>query len=164
MISEQDKQAILNGAYAITRNGRKAKYIGTYASNDYPYYFIFLDEDGDIVHSTALTKYFKEYENASSEADIVGLWQDKPEPKTVILTLPCPVLNPEISKTYYTPIITDVDGYDPDGHFSDIAEWVVDDEDGHIDWQSQRRLEEGLVFETKEDAQAWLDAMRNNRR
>lgn len=29
MISEQDKQAILNGAYGITRDGYKCKYIGT---------------------------------------------------------------------------------------------------------------------------------------
>ena len=90
--------------------------------------------------------------------------ESEPEPKTVTLTLPCPVLQPEINKTYYTPIITDVDGYDPDGKFADITEWVVDDDGGNIDWQSQHRLEEGLLFETKEDIQAWLDALKNNRR
>lgn len=241
MISEQDKQAILNGAYGITRNGRKAKYIGTFYSEKYPNYFIFLDEDDKIFYGAKFTNDFREYENAVSNLDILGLWQDKPEPfdleralagepvitrdnckayvqamieqseelmyytligygfngihkeflhwdknglslkddiscndivgmwkdpepKTVTLTLPCPVLNSEIGKTYYTPIITDVDGYDPDGHFSDITEWVVDNEDGHIDWQSQHRLEEGLVFETKDDVKTWLDAMKDNRR
>lgn len=243
MISEQDKQAILDGAYGITRNGKKVKILHFSEKNAPHQKYLFLifyknseevvwlfddftfnqsighshdivglwvDEpepfnlekaltgepvktrDGCMAYVQAMINQPEELSHYTligyglngihkeflswdingkaikadiSCDDIIGMWRDsQPEPKTVTLTLPCPVLQPEINKTYYTPVITDVDGYDPDGKFADITEWVVDDDDGNIDWQSQHRLDEGLLFETKQDAQAWLDAMRNSRR
>lgn len=83
---------------------------------------------------------------------------------TVTLTLPCPLLKPKGAGRYYTIVIADVDDYDRDNRFSDVVEWIVDYEDGDFDYQTTYRLEEGLLFETREDAQAWLDAMRNSRR
>lgn len=75
-MNEQIKQQILNGAYGITRDGRKAKYVDKYASSEYPYYFIFLDDDNEIDNATALTKEFTEYVDSSSKLDIVGLWKE----------------------------------------------------------------------------------------
>lgn len=79
-MNEQDKQQILNGAYGVTRDGRKAKYIGKYPSNDYPYYFIFLDDDNMINSTTTLTKEFTEYIDSSNKLDIVGLWKEPLKP------------------------------------------------------------------------------------
>ena len=35
---------------------------------------------------------------------------------------------------------------------------------GITNWQSHRRLKEGLIFHTKEDVRAWLKAMRSSRK
>lgn len=163
-----DLEKALAGEPVMLRNGSKACVLSKLPKNlDFNYIpdlpliglekgslkFIYWTEDGRT--STI---------NDETPIDIIGMWKE-PEPQTVTLTLPCPVLEPEIGKTYYTPIITDVDGYDPDGDFTDITEWIVEiEDDGDIDWQSQHRLEEGLVFETKNDVKAWLNAMRSNRR
>lgn len=79
-MNEQIKQQILNGAYGITRAGIKAKYIGLRTSNSFPYYFVFLNEDGKICKSGSMTNDLKEFSEMSSDRDIVGLWEDKPEP------------------------------------------------------------------------------------
>lgn len=42
MISENDKQAILGGAYGVSRGGVKVKFIGMTNNTDYPYQFITL--------------------------------------------------------------------------------------------------------------------------
>ena len=241
MISEQDKQAILDGAYGITRKGKKVKILHFSKKNAPHQKYLFLIIYKDSEECIWLCDDFTFNENVEHIHDVVGLWVDEPEPfnlesalegnpvktrdgckayiqaminqpeelshytligyslngihkefiswdidgkakksdiswddiiemweepksKTVTLTLPCPVLQPEFNKIYYTPVITDVDGYDPDGSFTDITEWVVDDDDGNIDRQSDHRLREGLIFHTKEDVEAWFKAMRNNRK
>ena len=242
MISEQDKQQILNGAYGITRNGVKAKYIGTYASNDYPYYFIFLNKDDEVYHTAALTDSFEVFKHATNNLDIVGLWKEPLEPfnlekalqgepvmfrdgnkgviscnlynfikdniklddmyplkgirfykqnehiaassecwtlegklfidpnedspadiigmwkdpepvsKTVTLTLPCPLKEPREGMAFFIA---------RSGQLSiDISQY----EEKNPDSYSKIILEEGGYFATKEDVQAWLDAMKNNRR
>ncbi|HDR1345426.1 TPA: pyruvate kinase [Pasteurella multocida] len=94
--------------------------------------------------------------------DIVGMWEE-PRP-TVTLTLPAPITYPEENKRCYTIVINDVDAYDGDGSFVSISDWVAEKENGDYDYQTKQRIMEGLLFATEEDAQAWLDAMKNARR
>lgn len=207
MISEQDKQAILNGAYAITRNGRKAKYVGTYASKDYRHYFIFLDENNEILHSTGLTKDLKEYIDSTSQLDVIGLWQDKPEPFDLDRALAGEPINhggrkcficknplPDSNKDYivsgqYSLFLTDLSFLqickmwkEPQPEPNTVTltlpcplkeptgyKWYVNSEldtprRTNTDIYVKTFISEGCYFDTKEDAQAWLDAMRNNRR
>lgn len=82
MISEQDKQAILNGAYAVTRDGRKFKYVGRtkcVCSDDLNLnLFICLNANGLIVDVYYLNDKFLYNLCDESDNDIVGLWVDKP--------------------------------------------------------------------------------------
>ncbi|HII3745341.1 pyruvate kinase [Pasteurella multocida] len=94
--------------------------------------------------------------------DIVGMYEE-PRP-TVTLTLPAPITYPEENKRCYTIVINDVDAYDGDGSFVSISDWVAEKENGDYDYQTKQRIMEGLLFATEEDAQAWLDAMKNARR
>lgn len=78
MISEQDKHAILNGAFGVTRDGNKVAYVGIIASSYYKHLFVVEKDDGDIitcVYSDELKCY-----HVRSELDIVGLWEDRPKP------------------------------------------------------------------------------------
>ncbi|MDO9828095.1 hypothetical protein Q7494_11305 [Glaesserella parasuis] len=81
MISEQDKQAILNGAYGISRNGMKCKFINLADTEDlYTHFFIYFTDEGLIHHHSYLTKDFVDCISIQTIHDIVGLWEDKPEP------------------------------------------------------------------------------------
>ncbi|ATF73942.1 pyruvate kinase [Pasteurella multocida] len=100
--------------------------------------------------------------NTNSIYDIIGMWEE-PRP-TVTLTLPAPITYPEENKRCYTIVINDVDAYDGDGSFVSISDWVAEKENGDYDYQTKQRIMEGLLFATEEDAQAWLDAMKNARR
>lgn len=81
MISEKDKQAILNGAYGISRGGKKCKFVGKAAHpDDYTHKFIYLNNEGLIYTSTYLNNDFKNYDGVISDFDVIGLWEDKPEP------------------------------------------------------------------------------------
>lgn len=81
MISEKDKQAILNGAYGISRGGKKCKFVGKAAHpDDYTHKFIYLNNEGLIHTSTYLNNDFKNYDGIISDFDVIGLWEDKPEP------------------------------------------------------------------------------------
>lgn len=81
MISEKDKQAILNGAYGISRGGKKCKFVGKAAHpDDYTHKFIYLNNEGLIYTSTYLNNDFKNYDGVISGFDVIGLWEDKPEP------------------------------------------------------------------------------------
>ena len=245
MISEQDKKEIFNGAYGVTENGKKAKFIfksDHKANVNHPYLFIISDKDkcysdwydehlnskqdkfnssivdlwvdkpepfnlekalsGEPVMLRNGSKgfikflmpetyegvypyqgYYFTYNNTkttptswsetglineeypNSPEDIVGMWKEPQlEPKTVTLTLPCPVLQPEVGKTYYTPVITTIADYAFDRDFTAITECVVINKNAPIDWQSYCRLREGLIFNTKDDVKAWFNAMRNNRK
>ena len=84
-----------------------------------------------------------------------GMWKE-PEPEsksnTVTLTLPCPLKEPREEMAFFIAC---------SGQLSiDISQY----EEKNPDSYSKIILEEGGYFATKEDAQAWLDAMRNNRR
>lgn len=81
MISEQDKQAILKGAYGITREGNKVKFIGEREiNNGFPYHFVILSQNDKILGSLGLTKNLTNQPEQESIHDVVGLWKDKPEP------------------------------------------------------------------------------------
>ncbi|EFM88792.1 Uncharacterised protein [Actinobacillus pleuropneumoniae] len=87
MVSEQDKQAILNGAYGVTRDGRKVKYLGCNNGelDHYPWKFIQFDSKGQMENKLLNLKFSRNsgfYSNpvADSQDDVIGLWQDKPEP------------------------------------------------------------------------------------
>lgn len=77
--------------------------------------------------------------------DIIGMWEE-PRPR-VQLDLPCPLKTAEIGQTVYYQIGKEVCsskfGYDS----------FVD-----------RILELGCVFDTKEDCQEWIDAIRQSKR
>lgn len=80
MISKQDKQKILNGAYGISRDGSKCKFVGTTTSSNFKYFFVYFNEKGLIVLNAHLGEDFIEYNTTNSRLDVVGLWEDKPEP------------------------------------------------------------------------------------
>lgn len=81
MLNEEIKQTILNGAYAVSRNGMKCKFIGHSLNiDDYTHTFMYLNEDGLIYSMMKLNSNFKSYEKMESDFDVVGLWEDKPEP------------------------------------------------------------------------------------
>lgn len=80
MLSNQDKQAILNGSYAVTRRGQKAKYIGKRDSKDYPHSFILYNEKDEIRSTFIVSEEMQHDAESDSQKDIVGLWVDKPEP------------------------------------------------------------------------------------
>lgn len=81
MISEHDKQAILDGAYGVSRGGVKVKFIGRTNNTDYPYQFIYYAKDTDLIKdSLVTTNNFLSVIDDMSTTDVIGLWEDKPEP------------------------------------------------------------------------------------
>lgn len=81
MISEQDKQAILNGAYGISRKGLKCKFIGfTKGSHSYIHMFIYFNEKGFITNTEHLNENLTNSTAFETPEDVIGLWEDKPEP------------------------------------------------------------------------------------
>lgn len=77
MLSEEKKQKILDGAYCVTRNGKKAKLVYT---SIYPversYLFIIIDTDLKIDYPVSLNSNFRFYNRYESPNDIVNLWTD----------------------------------------------------------------------------------------
>lgn len=227
MLSEQDKQAILNGAYGKTRNGEKVRFIASSNHDDLElafiimfkdkvnYYcptesslFLFVNKDSfkaisstmedhkhDIVglweesnevepfnleralsgepvllqnHKKAfilkqindnLIGYFDEStparwdidgtfdRAADSVFDIIGMWQE-PKYHTVTLTLPCPLKKLSIGQTFF--------------RFTSLGN-IVDEPYSELLHQ-KLALEKGTCFNTREEAKAWLEAMKDNRR
>lgn len=80
MISEEDKKEILNGAYGISRDGVKCKYVGLSDYENYPYVFIYFNDSNEIVRTLQLSEEFHNIIDTVSVTDIVGLWKDLPEP------------------------------------------------------------------------------------
>lgn len=225
MISKQDKQKFFDGEYGVNKAGVKVKYIGkTSLSGWYDHMVATLNEKNEIVDIHYLDDYLRGSASNRPFNDVIGLWQDKPEPfnleralagepvitrdnckayvqamveqseellhytligygfnginkeflhwdknglslkddiscndiigmwkepqpepKTVTLTLPCPLKEPTGRKWYVnseldTPVCKDTGIYD------------------------ETFISKGCYFATKEDAKAWLDAMKNNRR
>ena len=80
-MNEQIKQQILNGAYAVTRNGYKAKHVDTCNNSIFPYYFIFLNEKNKIIDSTPMTVNLTIYpSNTDNGLDIIDLWKEPVKP------------------------------------------------------------------------------------
>lgn len=80
MINEKDKQQILNGEFAINRDGTKCKYIGLSCSILFPYMFASLDEEDRIIVCYHVTRAFTFCTDGQQRYDIVGLWKDKVRP------------------------------------------------------------------------------------
>lgn len=79
MLSEKQIEALKKGAYGVTRDGRKVKYLGKVSSNTNGWLtFNKLNEIQDVfLQYSTFASYFNKTEH---ELDIVGLWEDKPEP------------------------------------------------------------------------------------
>lgn len=82
MLSKEVKEAILNGAYGMTRDGRKVKYLGETINKSYPLGFITVPDkishikpyNGiDVIFSTEDT-WKGTLEDVDHQCDIVGLW------------------------------------------------------------------------------------------
>lgn len=80
MISENDKQAILNGAFGVTREGKKVKYIGRYASKDktsFPCLFVVFNQNDEITRTLYLSENLTNFKDLGSVNDVVGLWENR---------------------------------------------------------------------------------------
>ena len=111
MISEKDKQAILNGAYGITVEGKKVKYIGkrdlAEGEPAFPYFFVILSENGKISIGSYLSEDLTYALGDGNAHEIVGLWEDKPEPFNLERALLGePVMTRDRSKAYVQAIIS----------------------------------------------------------
>lgn len=101
MISENDKQAILNGAYGVNRNGKKCKFIGITDEPVYSHFFVYYDSSNQITTCCKLTKNFLYSIGDIRGLDVVGLWEDKPESFDLERALSGePVLTRDGSKAY----------------------------------------------------------------
>ncbi|MBN6069025.1 hypothetical protein HYE54_09870 [Aggregatibacter actinomycetemcomitans] len=84
MLNEQEKQAFLNGAYGVTRNGDKCKLVlDTKTDRDNPY----------LVVGTKGGTWSSWWTNRDLSC-VVSLWQDKHEPKPIkepLRELPKPI-------------------------------------------------------------------------
>lgn len=85
--------------------------------------------------------------NNDALGDIVGMWQE-PRP-TVTLTLPCPLKEPQEGMWLIT-----------------VNNQVIRSSYSENDLNSYQPnwLEQGKYFASEEDAQAWVDALKNNRK
>lgn len=78
--------------------------------------------------------------------DIVGMWEE-PRP-TVTLTLPCPLKEPQEGMYFVDPAL----GVCKSNHLNNSPQYSI----GYLD--------NGFYFATEEDAQTWVDALKNSRR
>lgn len=229
MISEQDKQQILDGAYGINKFGRKVKYIGKSSNSSRPCFFIIYDQNDEIDTGVDLFDDFTRFTHSTSELDVIGLWQDKPEPfdlKRALAGEPVKlrgglkayikyVMPTEYKGKYplngyiFNPKkANDIENYtwtlegmaslfEPQHHYDIIGMWKEPEpvsntvtltlpcplkepregmwfvqgnkviESGYSKTNkaySNEMLKDGHYFSSKKEAQAWLDAMKNNRR
>lgn len=120
MISEQDKQALLNGAYGISRNGFKCKFINLIDTEDpYTHFFVYFNDTGLISHYSCLTKDFVDCSMITTINDVVELWEDKPEPFDLDRALAGePVMTRDRSKAYVQTQISQPKGLE---HYSLIG-------------------------------------------
>ncbi|MDG6346173.1 hypothetical protein Q7469_11510 [Glaesserella parasuis] len=222
MINEEIKQALLNGAYGITRNGFKCKYIGTNILQRYV--FAFFNDKGEILHVIDMLGKFNRFKHdEEGEFDVVGLWEDKPEPFNLDKALKGePVMTREGNKAYikyclpeeykngfplggyiinskasinhYSWSLTgkaveikcnhpqDIIGMWKDEPVSNTVTlplpcplkepqdkmWIVTYGGAELSLLdktiSAELFDKRIFFGSKEDAQAWFDAMRDNRR
>lgn len=153
-LTQEIKEAILNGAYGMTRDGRKVKYIGKTTNEYYPLGFVTVPEklnhckpfeNLNVIFITEDT-----WKGTSGEydhhCDIVGFWVE-PTPK-VTLALPKP-FKPKAKETYYT--VTAATSYRP---------LEVRQTYNSSDQIDNDLINAGLCFRTEQDAQAWVDAFK----
>lgn len=151
MINEKDKQAILNGEYGITRNGFKIKYIFTSEvniKNRRHLFLVYREVNGKVSEhfDIWLTEDFKFIlADREHDLDIVGLGEDKPEPvsNTVVVTLPRALKEPQDEMWYVTPAGPSRSTYGEEIP-SDVFEGTP-------------------YFRSRDDANAWFQAMKDSR-
>ena len=81
MVTEQDKQKILGGAYGTSRGGSKCKFVGVTTNKSiYNHMVVYFNDDGLIWHQLSLTEDFGMYNDRTSQHDVMGLWSDDPKP------------------------------------------------------------------------------------
>lgn len=90
-------------------------------------------------------------ENQDSPWDIVGMYEE-PRP-TVTLTLPCPLNVPQNNMWFIDTDFKVVESM----YTSDLGM-------NSISKEYRYRFDAGLYFASEEDAQAWVDAFKNNRK
>ncbi|OOF81812.1 hypothetical protein [Rodentibacter caecimuris] len=104
MLTEEIKQAILNGEPAITKGGHKAQYFGEdYLDNEDPYGFVVFPENG--AERAFISWHHADLTSDFPENDIIGLWEDKHEPFDRTRALDGePVLLRDGSKAFVTSV------------------------------------------------------------
>lgn len=77
MLPEEKRKKILDGAYCVTRNGKKAKliYTSNYGKKLY-HLFIILDNELKMDYPVRLNHNFKFCDTYESTFDIINLWND----------------------------------------------------------------------------------------
>lgn len=123
MISEREKQAILNGAYGITREGKKVKYVGKREPvdehSDYPHFFVVINQKGEITRTLCLSEDFTHYLGNESDHSVVGLWENRLESFDLERALAGePVMTRDRSKAYVQTQISQPKGLE---HYSLIG-------------------------------------------
>lgn len=156
MLEQEIKNAILEGAFAMTRDGRKVQYIGKSSMSDLNLSFIQLPSEPinyykpfedinvifvDDIHLKAIPSTLEDNHN-----DIVGLWVEPT--KKVTFELPQP-FRPKPKKTYYT--------LTGKAKYSTLEVGKTCHTNGTLD---KALIEAGLCFRTEADAQAWIDAFK----
>lgn len=125
MISEKDKQAILNGSFGISRDGAKCKFVGKLDTSDpYKYFFVYFNKVG-ITYYESLNEDFLENSSSESPLDVIGVWKDEPEPFNLEKALQGePVKLRDGSKAYVKYIMPSEHGelYPVHGYFFDPDE------------------------------------------
>lgn len=125
MINEQDKQAILNGSFGVSRDGCKCKLVGITTSSTFKYFFVYFNEEGLVISHNYLNENFHEYKDTSSKYDVIGIWKDEPEPFNLEKALQGePVKLRDGSKAYVKYIMPSEHGelYPVHGYFFDPDE------------------------------------------
>ncbi|MFW9324088.1 hypothetical protein ACSFCC_08905 [Glaesserella parasuis] len=113
MITEQEKQAILNGAYGVSRDGQKCKYVGKSRELIHVHKFAYFNDKDEIVHLTDLKENLERFSGEENEFDIVGLWRDRPEPFDVDKAVAGePVMTREGNKAYIKYCLSEEDKND----------------------------------------------------
>ncbi|HDR0635819.1 pyruvate kinase [Pasteurella multocida] len=143
-----DLEKALAGKPVVLRNGNKAfvKFVlenPLYEDNQVVGFHI--DDEGN-EEGINWRKDGIHIPNVNSMYDIIGMWEE-PRP-TVTLTLPSPIKTAHHNQEVFKR-----------GNSTIIRFYFDANRDKH-----RKMLESGSLFYSEEDAQAWLDAMKNARR
>ncbi|MGC6247213.1 pyruvate kinase [Bisgaard Taxon 45] len=151
-MKEFDLEKALAGEPVVLRNGNKAfvKFVlenPLYEDNQVVGFHI--DDEGN-EECINWRKDGIHIPNVNSMYDIIGMWEE-PRP-TVTLTLPCPLKAVTAGQRVFY--------LDLNKQNEQVCSFLFQtDSTYHFNL-----LENGGIFSTEEDAQAWLDAMKNARR